>query len=174
MERFEIKRIGPDEVEVVHDILRQCGEDMRERFGLTHWIPVYPLHLMRQSAQEKRVYAVLDQEQVIATFTIGTQPSSYYNQLGDIWESMQARAFYLNRLAVLPRLQGQGIGSWCLARVEQFASEEQFEAIRFDAYARHEKLLDFYQKAGYQRKGTFLVSTPRRGEAETVCFEKVL
>jgi GNAT superfamily N-acetyltransferase len=120
------------------------------------------------------VYAVLDQGQAIATFTIGTQAPSYYDQLGDIWASMQARVLYLNRLAVLPRLQGQGIGSWCLARIEQFAREEQFEAIRFDAYARHVKLLDFYQKAGYHQRGTFVVSTPRRGEAETVCFEKVL
>ncbi|HEY6541645.1 MAG TPA: GNAT family N-acetyltransferase, partial [Ktedonobacteraceae bacterium] len=136
--------------------------------------PPYPLHLMRQSAQEKRVYAVLDKEQVIATFTLGTQAPSYYDQLGDIWESMQARAFYLNRLAVLPHLQGQGIGSWCLARVEQFASQEQYEAIRFDAYARHGKLLDFYQKAGYYPRGTFVVSTPRRGDGEIVCFEKVV
>jgi hypothetical protein len=87
MERFEIKRLGPDEVEVVHDILRKCGEDMQARFGLTHWIPPYPLHLMRQSAQEKRVYAVLDHERVIATFTFGTQAPSYYDQLGDIWRS---------------------------------------------------------------------------------------
>ena len=172
MERFEINRVWPDEVEAVHDILRQCGEDMKERFGLTHWIPPYPLHLMRQSAQEKRVYAVLDKAQVIATLTLGTQAPSYYDQLGDIWESMQARALYLNRLAVLPHLQGQGIGSWCLARIEQFASEEHYEAIRFDAYARHVKLLEFYQKAGYHRRGTYVVSTPRRGEGEIVCFEK--
>jgi GNAT superfamily N-acetyltransferase len=174
MESFEIRRVGPDEVEEVHDILRQCGEDMKERFGLAHWIPPYPLNLMRQSAQEKRVYAVLDQNRVIGTFTIGAQVPSYYDQLGDIWGSMQARALYLNRLAVVPHLQGQGIGSWCLARVEQFASQERYEAIRFDAYARHTKLLDFYQKAGYAQRGTFVVSTPRRGEAETVCFEKVL
>lgn len=48
MRTLEIRRIGPDEVEVVHDILRQCGEDMRDRSGLTHWIPPYPLNLMRQ------------------------------------------------------------------------------------------------------------------------------
>ena len=94
---------------MVHDILRQCGEDMKERFGLTHWIPPYPLHLLRQSAQEKRVYAVCDTEQAIATFTLGNQAPPYYAQLGNIWESEQARAVYLNRLAVHPRWQGQGM-----------------------------------------------------------------
>ena len=173
MERFEIKRVEPQEVEVIHDILRQCGEDMKERFGLTHWIPPYPLHLLRQSAQEKRVYAVFNTEGMIATFTLGKQAPSYYAQLDDIWESAQARALYLNRLAVLPRLQGQGIGSWCLEHIEQLASEEQYEAIRFDAYARHVKLLNFYQKAGYHQKGLFVVSTPAHGENEIVCFEKV-
>ncbi|MGH2497380.1 MAG: GNAT family N-acetyltransferase [Ktedonobacteraceae bacterium] len=174
MERFEVKRVEPHEVEVVHDILRQCGEDMKERFGLTHWIPPYPLHLMRQSAQEKRVYAVFNTGQVIATFTLGTQAPSYYAELGDIWESGQARALFLNRLAVLPPMRGQGIGSWCLAHIEQLANEEQYEAIRFDAYARHRKLLEFYQKAGYRQKGFFVVSTPSRGENEIVCFEKIL
>lgn len=174
MERFEIKRVGPQKVEVVHDILRQCGEDMKERFGLMHWIPPYPLHLLRQSAQEKRVYAVYDTEQAIATFTLGDQAPSYYAQLDNIWESEQARALYLNRLAVLPRVQGQGIGSWCLEHIEQLASEEQYEAIRFDACARHVKLLEFYQKASYHQKGFFVISTPARGENEIVCFEKVL
>ena len=159
---------------MVHDILRQCGEDMKERFGLTHWIPAYPLHLLRQSAQEKRVYVVCDTEQAIATFTLGNQAPPYYAQLGNIWESEQARALYLNRLAVHPRWQRQAIGSWCLEYIEQLASEEQYEAIRFDAYAGHVKLLEFYQKAGYHQKGFFADTTPAREGDEIVCFEKIL
>jgi GNAT superfamily N-acetyltransferase len=168
---YTIRCVTPDEIEELHAILAACGEDMQARFGLDHWLPPYPFELMRQSAHQQRVFAVEQEGNVVATFSLDTQEPSFYPQ--HIWEDPEAPALYLHRLAVHPFLQGQGIGTWCLERIEALTQEEGYRALRFDAYAGHLQLIDFYQKAGYQLRLTVSVQTPRRGVKEIACFEKV-
>jgi GNAT superfamily N-acetyltransferase len=165
-------KVGPDEVESLHEILRLCGLDMQARFGLAHWIPAYPLELMRRDAEQKSVYAVLDGERTGATFTVGTQPPFYYDPV--LSELPNAKAMYLNRLAVLPEMQGRGIGTWCMQIIERLAVENACSVLRFDAYDKHLKLLDFYRGLGYQERGSRTFNTPRRGETGAVFFEKML
>jgi GNAT superfamily N-acetyltransferase len=108
---LHIQKVGPTEVEPLHEILRLCGLDMRSRLGLAHWIPPYPLELMRKSVEERSVYAVYNDDQLVSTFTVGTQPPTYYRTISGVWEAWDAGgepALYLNRLAVLPEFQGQG------------------------------------------------------------------
>src|SRR3712207_4588190 len=101
-------KVGADEVEELHAILRACGLDMKARLGLGHWDPPYPLHLLQRDASEKEVYAVADTERgerPLATFTLGTQPPPYYDNPA-LWAGPAARASYVTRLAVLPAEQG--------------------------------------------------------------------
>lgn len=170
------KQLGPAEIEPAQEILRLCGLDMQERLGLSHWVPAYPLEAMRRSAQERQVYAVLHEDQVIATFTIGTEIPAFYKNILPIWEmwGMSAiRALYVNHLAILPSLQGQGLGRQCMQRIERFAIEQACEAIRLDAYAGHPGLHIFYPKLGFQPRGLFSVHTERHGYGETICYEKL-
>ncbi len=174
--KLERRQIGPSEVEAVHEIMKQCGQDMKERLGLGHWDPPYPLALLRTSAKERRVYAVLTDEQLVATFTVGKEPPSYYHTIAGVWESWDPSgepALYVNRLAVLPALQGQGIGTWCMQEIEQMASREGYEAIRLDAYGNHLKLVEWYQHLGYHWRGTFVFRTRLYGETCMTCLEKM-
>lgn len=164
---YQIEKIGADEVEAVHEILRKCGQDMKLRFGLGHWDPPYPLHLMRRDAEEGKVHAVLEDERTVATFTIGLEAPFYYDPT--IWQAPNARALYVNRLAVLPELQGSAIGTWCMKTIEDAARNEGCAAVRLDVYGRHAKLLEFYAGLGYSRRGVVKF----RG-AELVCLEKVI
>ncbi|TMF51354.1 MAG: GNAT family N-acetyltransferase [Chloroflexi bacterium] len=173
---LHIRKVGPDEVEPLHEMLRKCGQNMKARLGLGHWDPPYPLHLFRKSAEERDVYAVLDGNQLVATFTIGTDEPSYYRTIPGVWESWDVSgepALYLNRLAVFPELQGQGIGTWCTQTIEQIALARGCEAVRFDAYDKHLQLLKFYDKLGYRRRGTFIFTTKLYGETGMVCFEQL-
>ena len=111
---------------------------MKTRLVLGHWDPPYPLHLFRKSAEERDVYAVLDGDQLIATFTIGTDEPSYYRtipRLCESWDASGEPALYLNRLAVFPELQGQGIGTWCMQTIEQIALVEGCAADHMQASA---------------------------------------
>jgi len=169
---LEIQRVGPDSIEKLHKILEKCGQDMQVRFGLTHWVPAYPLHLMCKDAEVKSVFAIREGNQAIATFTIGTQAPSYYDMT--IWENPGAKALYVSRLAVLPALQGRGIGKWCMSTIERLAVAEECTAVRLDAYDKHVKLQDFYCRLGYQQKGTSRFNTKLYGETGAVFFEKIV
>ncbi|HLX56601.1 MAG TPA: GNAT family N-acetyltransferase [Ktedonobacteraceae bacterium] len=173
---LKLRKAGPNEIEALHEILRQCGQDMKVRLGLGHWDPPYPLELMRKSVEERSVYAVHNDEQLVATFTVGTQAPTYYRTIPGVWESWDAAgepALYANRLAVLPEIQGQGIGTWCMQEYERIARVEGYEAIRLDAYDKHLRLLAWYEKLGYHWRGTFAFHTRLHGETGMACYEKM-
>lgn len=155
---LQIERVAPGAVEQLHEIIRQCGQDMKQRLGLRHWVPPYPLTDLRQDAVERAVYAVRADGRAVATFTVGTSvPRRNWDGLRSVapgtWIDLDARALYLNRLAVLPELQGTGIGRCCLDTIEGLAREAACATVRLDACAANAGLLQFYHRAGYERRG---------------------
>jgi GNAT superfamily N-acetyltransferase len=174
--KLTMRKVEPEEIEPLHEILKKCGLDEQARFGLGYWVPPYPLEAMRKSAEERDVYAVYDGDELVATFTTGTQQPSYYLTIPGVreaWDASGEPALYLSRLAVLPEFQGRGIGTWCIKRMERLARAEGCKAVRFDAYDKHLKLLEYYDRLGYHRRGTFTFNTKRYGETGMVCFEKL-
>ena len=160
--RLAARRVGPDEVAELHVILRACGLDMKARLGLGHWDPPYPLHLLRRDAQDKEVYAVADRERgdrSLATFTLGTQPPPYYDAPAP-WAAPAAHAAYLTRLAVLPTEQARGIGRRCVALAEALARERGCAFLRLDVHGGHTGLAVFYERLGYEPRGTVAVRSP--------------
>ncbi len=173
---LSIKRIGPDSVEAVHHILRECQQDMKSRLGLHHWDRSVPLEYLRYSTLEREVYLVCKNEESIATFTVGTPLPSHYRDapvLYKMWGLSGLLALYVNRLAVLPTWQRQGVGSWCVLTIEELALKYGCDTVRLDAYSKHEGLLRFYQRLGYLRVGRFSLGLRSFGARDVVCFEKV-
>jgi GNAT superfamily N-acetyltransferase len=171
------QQLSPASVEPVHDILRLCGLDMQERLGLGHWVPPYPLEKLRRDAEHRQVYAVVHKDQIVATFTLGTALPASYERIPAIlqmWNTAQPRALYINHLAILPDLQGRGLGRRCMGTIESMAAALGCEVIRLDAYIRHSGLQVFYPKLGYRDVAHVVFLSERRGEAETVCYEKLL
>ncbi len=164
---YQLIKIKPDEIEKVHDIVRECGLDMKLRLNLDHWESPYPIQLMRKDARERSIYAVKKGEQTVATFTISTQPLEYYNI--NIWQHPKQKAIYVSHLAVLPNLQGKGIGTWSMGTIEQIATAWGCGAVRLDAYEKHDLLIKFYDNLGYHRKEVIKYHGLR-----LVCFEKII
>ena len=167
-----IQKVTPGQVDALHAILEECGLDMQVKFGLNHWIPAYPIERLREDAQTKSVYAVQADGQIIATFTIGAQAPYYYT--ASLWQDLNAKALYVNHLAVLPDYQGKGIGTWCMQTIERLAMADRCAVVRLDAYDKHTKLHEFYRRLGYQERGTAHVVTESRKEGDTMYFEKIL
>ncbi|WP_455392934.1 GNAT family N-acetyltransferase [[Eubacterium] cellulosolvens] len=165
--KYQLVKIKPDEIEEVHEILRLCGLEMKDKFNLGHWNPPYPVHLMQKDAKESYVYAVKEQNKTLATFTISKKPLDYYYK--NIWLNPDHEAIYVSHLAVLPKFQGRGIGSWCMRTIEDFAREWGCAAVRLDAYEKYPLLLEFYVKLGYQQRQTVTYQRLR-----LICLEKIL
>jgi len=160
------------DLRAAQDIIRLCGEAMRDRFGLEHWIPPYPLERLQQDALKKAVYAVYEDGALAGTVTIGTRGLDYLP--GNFWADPAAPALYLSKLAIRPDRQGGGLGTWCMAQVEALAAAQGCTVIRFDAIAAHSLLLRFYERLGYPVRGLTTV-IDLQGRAQNVAvFEKAL
>ncbi|MEL6162966.1 MAG: GNAT family N-acetyltransferase, partial [Cyanobacteria bacterium J06628_3] len=154
---FSISRVTVSEISAVHQILVECGLDLRKRFNLSYWVPPYPIEKMRKDINKMDIYAVMLNSEPIGTFTIETKMPSGYLKYGDInWQNPRSSAFYIHRLAILPLFQGKGIGTWCLQQIENLAINHNYSAIRLDAVKVNQKLLDFYEKSGYKKVGEII------------------
>jgi GNAT superfamily N-acetyltransferase len=164
---YRLFKIGPGEMEPVYKILKLCGQDMKLRLGLIHWYPPYPIELLRKDVEARSVYAVSEDEQIIATFTINTEPLEYYYK--ELWKHPEQQAMYVSHLAVLPKLQSKGIGSWCMKNIEHIAADLGCEVVRLDAYEKYGQLLQFYDKLDYERRAIVKFQN-----LNLVCFEKII
>jgi GNAT superfamily N-acetyltransferase len=75
----------------------------------------------------------------------------------------------VKRVRILPEVQGRGIGSALLARLEAIARERRIRKLVLDSAASRPKTLQFWLKHGYVRMGETMYGTQ-----PTVCFEKLL
>ena len=170
-----IIRYPPEQIEALYQIIVDCGEDMRKRFGLTHWAPPYPIEKMRHNAEEIKVYGVHQlgkgKNNLVGTFTAGTHGWKYEKSL---WKNAKHKPLYLGKLAVRPQYQGSGIGRWCVQKVEQLAHYWGCQVVRFDAIAKHKKLIQFYRNIGYIQRGTRPVIDWYGIEWDVIYFEKII
>jgi GNAT superfamily N-acetyltransferase len=153
-------------------LIELCGEDMWRRLGLDHWKPPTPKEVFREYARTKEVFAVHDTHELVATFTIGFDAPEPYPP--SCWADTSHKAIYLNKLAVLPTLQGQGIGRWCMEQIERLARDRGCQSVRFDALTRNAPLLAFYDRLGYRRCGDMYVYDEIGRGWDIIVYEKVL
>ena len=166
-----LARYIPSEIDLLHQIVAECGEDMKRRYGLTHWTPPYPIETMRKNANELQVFGVHLGNEVLGTFTVGTHG---WKDDSQFWANPKHNPLYLGKLAVRPMYQGYGIGGWCIRKVEEMAHEWDCQTIRFDAIAQHANLILFYRNLGYSERGTQRICDWCGREWEIMYLEKVL
>ena len=156
-----------EQVEALHAVLVAAGLDMEARLGLSHWVPPFPVDRLAEQARHGGVYGVYDGDVLVATFTVSKDALSEYPDVAFAPDGEPP--LHLHRIAVHPEYQGRGVGSWCMAQIENLARESGCRSVRFDAFSRNLGLLDYYRDLGYLEQGR----TIARGKL-VVCFEKLI
>lgn len=144
--------INDDDVHAAVGIMQLCGEHMHRTQKHDHWYPTYDVPTFRGqlvAAAASLHVVTLDWKYLVATFTLSQQPRAYYTP--GIWHNPDAKAAYLGRLAVLPVMQGRGIGKQVMRQIEQCVRAGGYGALRFDALTENTTLLSFYETLGYTR-----------------------
>lgn len=167
-----MRRAQPAEARAVSELLQRCGQDIQERLGLLNWSVPYPLDLIQQQAGQGFVWVLQEEGQCIGTFTLDFVLPDEYQAAW--FHEPAAKAAYLHRLAVDPRIQGRGLGAHCLREVERVAREAGAQWLRFDAYSRNTGIQTFYQKQGYTRLRHFQMAFPAIGTDTFTLYEKNL
>ena len=169
---LELKRFSPEEVFPLQAVVEECGKHLLASLGLDHWVPPPPKEVMQKQASTKYVFGVLKNNLPIATFTSGTH--GWSKESIPLWMYPDKSALYLSRLAVLPKYQKQGLGSWCMKCAEEIKELGPVQTIRIDAHADHPKVIEFYKRLGYQERGTSIWMDWHSKERPLILMEKDL
>ena len=168
---IKIERASTDQLTAVYSIMALAGEHMHRALNLSHWHPFPGTDRFIPRIEGHDVYGVYDDTLLVGTFNISTIPEPYYlEDMSAYWMDVSAPATYFSAFALLPSHQQMGIGSHCMAFVDKIVKEKtDHRYIRFDGVASHPKLLHFYSRLGYEKRGELPVNN-----TAVMCFEKDL
>lgn len=163
---------GPELAAEALAMLRDCGEQMLERFDTPDWVLPSVARLVEADATAGRLFVAEEAAQVLATFAVCDQPDDYFAPVQ--WEDHSAPALYLHRVAVRPAFHASGVGSACLRYAESLSAARGARYLRLDTLARDPRARGFYRRAGYVERGMVRVENPLPGRLGTdlVCLEK--
>lgn len=146
---YKVERSDTQAIDSIYHILEECGEDMLNNQGLTHWGTPLPHGAIAEACKTRDVYLVTDVNgSPLATFQL---------------ENLEA-SVALSKFAVLPSVSRHGIGSFCLNKVEELSKARNKQFITLDVYEKSSRAVTFYLKNGF-------IET---GKAHTRCFVVLL
>lgn len=120
----------------VVSIWRNCGKDMATKYGIHHWdngwIKSFMIFVI-QLLKGFKTYVVCDNADTLATFQIRQS----YHQLN------------FSKFAVNPKLNGKGIGSYCIEVMSRMALESQCNILTCEVYDKSRHALEFYLHRGF-------------------------
>ena len=157
------------EKDQIFTILSDCGAHMRAN-GIMQWDETYPtMQLVEKDILSENMTSVYSGDQLIGVMVMDEDQSSQYASVN--WKYQENPILVVHRLAISPKLQGQGFGLKCMRYAETYAADAGYRSIRLDAYKGNEGLQQFYHNLGYQEVGEIPLEYTA---GPFVCFEKAI
>jgi GNAT superfamily N-acetyltransferase len=144
------KAAEPSDVEAVVNLRAAVAHDLTRRYGHGHWSCVASDKSVLRDIRTSRVLLAISSGIPVATARLATKrpwaiDPKYFSPCG--------RVLYLTDMAVVPHLQGRGIGRRCLDYARTVAAKWPVHAIRLDAYDGPAGAGQFYAKCGFTERG---------------------
>jgi ribosomal protein S18 acetylase RimI-like enzyme len=148
-------------------IINECAHWLSQK-GMTHWLSYYTPEVIAEKIAHGNMFIVYEKGEPAATVSLSIDSPSYYDDTNIAhFEEPTEKGLYISALGVRPEFQGKGLATKLVAKAEDMARQNNIKYVRFDARKDYTKLIEFYQKVGYQIKGEFL------DDGEMYClFEK--
>lgn len=112
------------------------------------WDEIYPCELFEEDIKRKRLYLLLNGEEIASAFAL-CDNSSGENEVE--WQNTQAKALYLDRLGVNVRYLREGIGSLALTRAKETARKLGAAYLRLFVVDINKPAINLYIKNGFER-----------------------
>lgn len=127
---FNLKRICQ-----VSRILNACGKDMAQKYDLHHWDNPYlkTFVIVCLCVIKNEVFLICERNNPVATFQIKGQD----------------KTLRFEKLGILPANAGNGIGSYCVHRIERIAYERGYKKIAMEVYQPSKHAINFYEHKGF-------------------------
>ncbi|WP_179333890.1 GNAT family N-acetyltransferase [Winogradskyella costae] len=158
------------DIQSILNVTKSCAKHMISK-GIFQWNESYPNRSAFQNDIDRNELYVLELDNVVkGCIVFSTLMDLEYIPID--WLTTNENNIYIHRLAVHPKLQGQGYAQKLMHFAEQFAIDNHFSSIRLDTFSQNKRNQKFYELRGYKRLGD--IHFPKQSEFPFHCYELVL
>ena len=165
-----IRKGNLEDIETIMHMTKACAKAMIVN-GIYQWNEHYPNpSAFINDVKRNELYVLEIDKKVNGTIVISTFMDEEYMPIE--WLTENENNIYIHRLAIHPKLQGQGYAQQLMDFAEQFAIENNYTSIRLDTFSQNKRNQKFYELRGYKRLGD--IYFPKQSEYPFHCYELVL
>lgn len=137
-----IRLAKASDISAITALLQSCARSMSLQ-GMHHWLDVYDEQSVQHNLNNKTVYVLVSDQNILGCIALGTEKADYYQ---DCWPQAPQADFYITQLAVSPAAQGKGYGKQLMQHCIEAIGEA---SLQLDAVDHYPALLRFYQSLGF-------------------------
>lgn len=165
-----IRKAEEKDIKSILSLTKACAKSMIEN-GIFQWNEHYPSQSAFQNDIKRDELYVLEIDKAIqGTIVISTLMDSEYKPIK--WLTSNKNNIYIHRLAIHPRLQGQGYAQQLMSFAEQYSIDNTYSSIRLDTFSQNKRNQKFYELRGYKKLGDIYFH--KQSEFPFHCYELVL
>lgn len=162
-----IKLVTMDSINNVLNIYKSAIAHM-EAQNIFQWDDIYPdKDVITDDIESNSMFGYFMDGDLCAVQVLNNLQSTDYSKID--WNYKDSNPLVLHRLCVAPKHQNKGIAKELMLFMEEFALNNNYKTIRFDAFVQNPVSVNLYTRLGYIKSGTVKF---RKGDF--YCFEKNL
>ena len=120
--------------------------------NINQWDEKYPTEdIIKTDILKQQMYKLLQNKKIVSAIVINDEQDDEYKS--GKWKYTEGKIAVIHRLCVHPDFQNQGIGKKAMICAENLLYENNYLAVRLDAFAQNPYALRLYEKLGYSRVG---------------------
>lgn len=165
-----IRKAKPSDLNTIKRLTESCALALQEK-EIFQWNEHYPSReKMADDISKEEMFVLEAENEILGIIVLSPVMDEEYIPIA--WLTPGGNNLYVHRLAVHPKVWGQGYGQQLMNFAEEFATEHQYDSVRLDTFSRNTRNQQFYESRGYKRLGD--IYFPKQSEYPFYCYEKVL
>lgn len=159
------------EIDSILALTKACGKHMRDN-GIDQWDENYPnRESILNDLETETLFAYREGDEILGIVVLNESQDEEYGEID--WSTTDNdKNIVVHRLAVQPDQQGKGLARKLMDFAEQWAKEQNYDAIRLDTFSRNPRNQKFYTNRGYTDLGPVYLKYKK--DHPYYCYELLL
>lgn len=168
---FEIKRTKIENLSIIMRIINMTKEVFADE-GIDQWQKGYPKRdAFLQDIMMNESYAVFEDECVVGTFMLSTNPDPTYKEIHQGQWLQDGNYAVVHRFTIDPISRRQGLATKTFKEIESMlASKNDIRSVRVDTHEKNTSMQALLEKQGYQYVGVIYLEN----DDKRLAYEKVI
>lgn len=150
-EKLTIEKAKAAQLDTIFDIFTACKRAMEEE-RIFQWTEQYPaIGHIAADIESGYLYSLNSDGKSVGVINVSPVEEPEYKAIA--WEDKEGRILVIHRLAVHPSEQKKGYARKLMDFAEDHARQQGYTSIRLDAYSGNPRVLRFYERRGYEKRG---------------------